>query len=226
MTLFKKISRFFSASRRSENARRQKEIDDRIELASIRRQAMTIRRQADQFRLEAISLEKGGDHARAVAKAATAANLEKTYETAVKQITNIERIIAQTKTTVAMKELLESINRMTESAITAGNVDDVIQAQAKLQQNEERLKVIQASMDDLQEGFDQDTDPAQRNEAGEEALRRIMQEQETEEKEQAIAEPAQATALPEPEKDKEKAAHTEWVNERRKQLNELNEMPC
>lgn len=221
MTFFEKISRFFSASRSSEKAHRQKELEHRMELSNIRRQAMVIRREADRLRQEAISLEKSGDHARAVAKAAAAANMEKSYAVAQGRVNACENMHVQAKTQTAMKDLMVSCRKMAESVIDEVDVEGAVRAQAELQDADMRLEAAQEAMSAFQEGFDQDTDPALRNEAGEEALRRIMQEQESVEKEQAIPEQAQAAALPEAEDDKEKAAHMEWVNERRKLLDEM-----
>ena len=100
-------------------------------------------------------------------------------------------------------------------------MESTVQAQAALQDADLRLEAAQEAMEAFQEGFDQDTDPVLRNEAGEAALRLIMQEQEDAEKEQAISEQTQAPGLPEKDDEKEKAAHMEWVSERRKQLNEM-----
>ena len=221
MTFFEKIRRFFSASRRSEKAQRQKEMEHRMELANIRRQAMVIRKEADRLRLEAVSLEKGGDHARAVAKAAAAVNMEKSYAVAQGRVSVCENMHMQAKTQTAMKDLMISCRRMAESVIDEVDMESTVQAQAALQDADLRLEAAQEAMEAFQEGFDQDTDPVLRNEAGEAALRLIMQEQEDAEKEQAISEQPQAPGLPEKDDEKEMAAHMEWVSERRKQLNEM-----
>lgn len=197
-------------------AQRKAEMEFRLKMAGLKRNAAAIRKEADRTKAEAISLEKSGDHSRAVAKAAAAANQEKSYHTALNTISMCENIHDQAKTQNALKQLMISCKDMSATVTGEADIDGAIKAQTQLQDAAARLEASQEAMAAFQEGFDLDTDPQVRNEVGEAALAKILEENAKKEQ-QVTAEPAKE----ETPSETTTANHQQWVADRRKTLSEL-----
>ena len=196
-------------------AQRREEMNFRLKMAELKRHAAAIRKEADRTKAEAVQLERSGDHSRAVAKAAAAANQEKSYRTALNTISACESMHAQAKTQNALKQLMISCRDMSLAVTREADMEGAVKAQTQLQQAAVRLEESQEAMAAFQEGFDADADPQLRNEAGEAALAKILREQAEKDKQPLPALPDEAQAAPQDE------AHQQWVAQRRQMLTEM-----
>ena len=127
-------------------AQRREDMNFRLKVAELKRHAATIRKEADRTKAEAIALERGGDHSRAVAKASAAANQEKSYRTALNTISTCESMHAQAKTQNALKQLMISCKDMSLAVTREADMEGAIKAQTQLQQAAVRLEESQEAM--------------------------------------------------------------------------------
>ena len=216
-----KFWHLFPFFRTRAEVQRREEMNFRLKIAELKRHADTIHKEAERTKAEAIRLERSGDHGRAVAKASAAANQEKSYNTALNTISTCESMHTQAKTQNALKQLMITCRDLSLAVTNEADMEGAIKAQTQLQEAAVRLEESQEAMTAFQEGFDVSTDPQLRNEAGEEALAQIMQEQ---------AEKDKTITLKAPEEQQnvriaQDEAHQQWVAQRRQMLNEMVNEP-
>lgn len=220
MQLIQSLLGLILGRRYREKVRRENEMNRRMSQLRINRQVESIRRRAEKAKQEALSLEQGGNHVAAVAKASVAANLEKTFQMASSRVATCENVRIQGETQKELRDLLVACNEMTKTVIKDVDVDGALAAQAALEEADLKLAETQEAMVSFQEGFSRETTVEQRNEAGEDALAKILKEYggKNAEKAEPVVEPA---ALPEPANEVELNAHQEWRTQRSKMLEEL-----
>lgn len=225
-----KISEFFNRlfGRRKRANDQQSELNYRIALSEVRRQATAMRKEVDRCRNEAYRLEVSGNHAAAVSKAAEAANSQKAYEAAQSTLQRCESMHAQAKSQRLLTNLLAVCESMSAQVIDQVDTNSALRIQTRLQQTTAQMEEVQEGMTAFQEGFEPNAEPSLRTTAGEDALADIMAER------AARAVPAEPAALPaepapvtvEPAQapilaDDDLATHAEWVREKRRQLADI-----
>jgi len=223
-----KISEFFKRffSRRKRTNEQQSELNFRITLSEVRRQATAMRKEVERCRNEAYRLEMSGNHAAAVSKAAEAANSQKAYEAAQNALQRCESMHAQAKSQKLLTNLLSTCETMSEMVIDQVDTDEALRIQTRLQQTTAQMEEVQEGMAAFQEGFEPNAEPALRMAAGEDALADIIAERaarETPVEPIALpAEPADREPAPVPlAEDADLATHAEWVREKRRQLADI-----
>lgn len=203
--------------RHSERKQRQIETEFSCRMAELTRKASAIKRQAERLKAEAVQFERAGDHKRAVSAAAAAAQQEKSYMSALQTIQTCKTMHVQVKSQKAMKELIASCAAVARSVSADANSTEYIEAQSDFARTMEELEQSREALEAAQEGFNAGTEVQVRNEAGEQALARIMEQAQPKTLPVSI-EPAAAL----PASDQNKAdEHKEWAEERRKILAEM-----
>ncbi len=202
------------------NRQKQRRIEMEFsrKMAELTRNASAFKRQADRLKTEAVQLERAGDHRRAVSAAASAAQQEKSYQSALNTIQNCKNVHVQVKSQKAMKELIASCASMARSVSADADPADYIEAQNDFTRTMEELEQSRDALEAAQESFTMGAQEQIRNEAGEQALAQIM-EQLTPKEAPARIEPS--AALPELEQDPKIAQHKEWADDRRRILAEM-----
>ena len=215
MGFFKKLFR-----RSKLNKDQQAEMDYRVALSEVRRQAATMQKEVDRCRNEAYRLEISGNHAAAVSKAAEAANSEKAYEAALNTLHRCESMHAQARNQKILTNLMTACENMSENLINQVDMDGALRLQTKLQQTNAVMEEVQESMTAFQEGFEPNTAPALRMAAGEDALAEIMATRAVQEAE--VLPPAEAAEMPAgASEDIDMASHAEWLREKRRELADI-----
>ena len=210
----KLLDRLFRRSGR--RADQQDELDYRMALSEVRRQAAAMHREVERCRSEAYRLEMSGDHAAAVSKAAEAANSEKAYEAAQSTLRRCESMRAQARSQKMLTDLLTVCEQMSTSVMRQIDTGDALRVQALLQQTTVAMEEAQEGMTAFQEGFEPNAEPALRIAAGEEALAGIMAER------AARAEPpSPPTGEQIAAADADSASRTEWLREKRRELADI-----
>ena len=218
--LFDKLFR-----RSSREADQQKELNYRIALSEVRRQASAMRKEAERCRNEAYRLEVGGNHAAAVSKAAEAANSQKAYEAAQSTLQRCESMHAQARSQKLLTNLMAVCESMSANVMDQIDTTEAMRVQTRLAQTTAAMEEAQEGMAAFQEGFEPNAEPALRVAAGEDALAEIMAERAPRE---AVAEPAALpvepaaqTAEPAADRDGELISQAEWLREKRRQLADI-----
>lgn len=212
------MSIFDMFRRYSRQKQRRIEMEFSRNIAELTRKASTIKRQADRLKAEAVQFEKAGDHKRAVSAAASAAQQEKSYQSALNTIQICKNMHVQVKSQKAMKELIASCASMAKSVSADADPAAYIEAQNDFTRTMEELEQSRDALEAAQEGFTIGTQEQIRNEAGEQALAQIMEQLAPKE---VPARVESSAALPASEKDPQSAQHKEWADDRRKILAEM-----
>lgn len=204
--------------RYSRQKQRRNEMELCRKIAELTRKASTIKRQADRLKAEAVQFEKAGDHKRAVSAAASAAQQEKSYQSALNALQNCKNMHVQVKSQKEMKELITSCTLIIKKVCDDADTVDYIKAQNDFAQTMEEMEQSRDALEAAQEGFALGTQEQVRNEAGEQALAQIM-EQLTPREAPPRMEPSAAFTVS--EQDPTSAQHKEWADDRRKILAEM-----
>jgi len=208
----------FNSHQSNAETERKKEMEYRLQIAELKRDAAFIKKEAERCKMEAIRLETAGEHASAVSMAATAANQERNYASAMNTIRTCESLHAQAKTQNALKKMMRSCTVLSETVRAEVDVEGIIKAQTEMQRAMDTLEQSREALEAVQEGFDTDEAYHVRDEAGEEALARIMTEIAPIEQTKPIQEAEKNTQ----EKDTVKTnGQTEWIKERQRMLAEM-----
>ena len=206
--------------RKSQETERQEEIQYRVRMADVKRQAEKMRRDAAAARSEAYRLEQNGEHTAAVSKAMEAANNEKAYKAAMETLRRCETMHAQAKTQNGLMKLLTECENVSRTVIGQIDTEGVAKAQEKLQQTSVIMEQVQDSMQAFQDGFDPLMAEDGYNLTGEQELAAILKEKEDEKAEVQRQEAAEAEALTESAKTETVKAETaETAKELRMQVN-------
>ena len=217
------FERFFR--RRKRSSEQQTELNYRIALSEVRRQATAMRREVERCRNEAYRLEMDGNHAAAVSKAAEAANSQKAYEAAQSTLQRCESMHAQAKSQRLLTNLLSVCESMSANVLEQVDTNGALRIQTRLQQTTAQMEEVQEGMAAFQEGFEPNTEPALRTAAGEDALADSMAERAVKtDPVVPIADPGPAiedhASMPIPT-DEDLSTHAEWVREKRRQLADI-----
>ena len=213
----KGLKMLFASSRKARiEAERKEELNYRVKLAEVRRQAEHMKRETERARGEAYRLEVSGDHEGAVSKALEAANSEKAYKAAVSTILRCESMHAQAKTQRSLTNLLSDCEAVSLSVMGQVDTEDAVRVQTRLQQTAAEMEQAQESMAAFQESFDPLADSPVTSSVGEDVLAAIMAER--------APAPEALPAEPQPEKAEKAEAgdkDDEWLREKRRQIAEI-----
>lgn len=212
MSIFDFIRRY------RQQRQRRNEMEVHRKIAEATRKASTFKRQADRLKAEAIQLEKAGDHQRAVATAALAVQQEKNHQNTLLALQNCKIAQVQVKSRKEMKETIAAFTSLIRDISADADPAEYMEVQNEFTRTMEELEESRDALEAVQEGFSMGMQEQVRNEAGEQALAQIMEQQEPKE---APAPAEVAAALPEPKQDPKLAQHKEWAEERRKILAEM-----
>lgn len=202
----------------STRKQRKAEIAFNCSMAELTRKASSIKRQADRLKMEAIQLEKNGDHQRAVSAAVASSQQAKSYMSALHTIQTCKNMHMQVKSQKSMKELLASCTDMARSVCIDADAAKYMETQSDFVQTMEELEQSSEALSAVQEGFSADTDVQTRNEAGEQILAQFMEELLPKAPSVQAEPPA---ALPVSEQDPKDDQHRAWADDRRRLLAEM-----
>lgn len=205
--------------RMKQEEKRKEEINYRVKVADVKRQAQKMKNCTEKAKTEACRLEMNGDHAAAVSKALEAANSEKAYQTALETLRRCENMHAQARTQNDLTDLLKDCESVSKKVIDQIDIKGATIAKEKLQQTNVLMEQMQQSMLEFQDGFD----PAGEelfDLSGEEELAAIMASCSQD------VEPAQSDLMQEnPETENKGQNELEeralWLAARRKELAEI-----
>lgn len=203
---------------RRQAADRKTEVQYRLQLAELRRQAERMKRDTQQTRKEAFKLESEGRHNEALSKASVAVHQENAYQRAFQTMLRCETMHAQAKTQKALTDLMNGCKDISAAVMKQVDTESALKAQAHLEKTSMAMEQVQENMLVFQEGFEPDVPSGERLAAGEEALAAIMLEHapvpvQPDESVGMQAEPARAEAGAQD--------RSEWLVQRRQQLSEL-----
>lgn len=209
------IDRFRRMKREEE---RKEEINYRVKLADVKRQAQRMKANTEKAKNEACRLEISGDHAAAVSKALEAANNEKAYQAALETLRRCENMHAQAKTQKNLMNLLVDCESVSKKVIDQIDTKGAAKAQERLQQTNILMEQVQQGMQEFQEGFEPIGEELI-NISGEEELAAIMAANTQILETSAESMPEKTKAENEKPKDLEERAR--WLADRRKELVEI-----
>ena len=217
------FERLFRRSRRKSD--QQSELNYRIALSEVRRQATAMGREVERCRNEAYRLEMSGNHAAAVSKAAEAANNQKAYEAAQSTLQRCQTMHAQARSQKMLTNLLTVCESMSANVMDQVDTNAALRIQTRLQQTTAAMEEAQEGMAAFQEGFEPNAEPALRVAAGEDALAEIMAERAAREavstQPEPPALPAEAVEAPADASDEDIAARAEWLRQKRRELADI-----
>lgn len=217
MKLFDKLFR-----RSGKDSDQQAELNYRIALAEVRRQAAAMRREVERCRNEAYRLEMSGNHPAAVSKAAEAANSEKAWQAAQSTLQRCESMHAQARSQKLLTNLLTVCESMSANVMEQVDTTGAMRIQTRLQQTTAAMEEAQEGMAAFQEGFEPNAEPALRIAAGEDALAEILAQRAALEAGSGAPElPAEAAPAPEPVEDEALRTHADWLREKRRELADI-----
>lgn len=213
-----KLFGIFQSRQSVAESERKKEMEYRLQIAELKRDAASIKKEAERCKLEAIRLETAGEHSSAVSMAATAANQERNYVSAMNTIRTCESLHTQAKTQNALKKMMRSCTALSETVRTEVDVEGIVKAQTEMQRATYMLEQSREAFEAVQEGFEADDSIHVRNDAGEAALAQIMSEMVQEEQSKVVHQEETNNQKDETPKTDEQ---TEWIKERHKTLAEM-----
>ncbi len=195
---------------------REKEMNYRMKVAQARRKANTVRRKMEQDKLQAVELEKNGEHEKAVSLALQVSKKNKVVTTADNQIQQCADIHEMAKTQRAMKEIMDTCQELTAGIIDLAGMEDAMKSQAENEQAMAQLIDAREQMEMFVEGIEDGTDQEVRTAEGEAALAALMAEQ-------MVQEPVKKMKLPEMKRvdEPEEKSETDWLTDRRETLKAL-----
>lgn len=158
-------------------SKEQMEVNYRMSMAKLRRDAASLKSQADAAGKEALRLEQQGDHSQALIKAMQCENLKKNYALAMKSISQNEAMHIKAKTQTMMIDVMEACRDMSHTVLAEADLPRALKAQEDLQKASILMDENMQAIDAFQQGFDLNANSEEINQAGEDALRALMQEE-------------------------------------------------
>lgn len=216
------LSRLLACLFKRKISDREAELQFRYKIAEMNRTAATIKRDADKLKGQAIAFEQSGQHQRAVSAAAAAKTYERSYDTALQTIQDATLTHIQAKNQKNLIDMMVNCTELAKGVIKEINPTHIIDVQQEFEASKEELNQSQAALTALQEGFTPETELDIRNEAGEMALKELMATVTPQLKQDALPAVNSAFSAIAPMEDEHQTLdHTEWINDRRKQLAEM-----
>lgn len=174
-SLKEQILRWFGWKSKEELEREQ-ELQYRISLRDANRDKARVRKQYEEDKQKAVDYERNGDHQKAVAAALRAANAEKNYLQAEKEVQKCIDIHEMAETQRTLTRIKQACTNLSVQTVKIAGVEEANNAQAEYEEASIQLEEARDQMEILTEGFGKNENEDVYNAEGEAALAKIMDE--------------------------------------------------